>query len=166
MKIKKIFAVIFIILLSLIFLLLLIRYFSPKQLDDVSPYISCDKELMEKSDVLFVIPKFENKTIDKEWCKEILALNKTLGLHGVTHSYHELGIDGDEKYLQEGIDIFTECFGYAPKIFRAPHLALSKNNYKMISKKMEVDGLYSYIFHKVYHCNDSGIPNNLFNKLF
>jgi hypothetical protein len=166
MKKKKVFITMIIFLFFLIFLLFLIRIFSPRHLDDVSPEIPCNKKLLEKADVLFVIPKFNNKTIDKKWCEEILALNKTLGLHGVYHSYKEFSQDRDEEYLQEGIDIFIECFGYAPKIFRAPQLELSKNNYKIISLNMKIYGKDSYIFHKIYHCNDSSLPKNRFSDIF
>ena len=47
------------ILISLILILFLffIRLFSEKHLDDVNPLISCDENLLEKSDVFAVIPK-------------------------------------------------------------------------------------------------------------
>ena len=46
-----IFLIIMLVILALAIILFLIRAFSSKQLDDVSPGIQCDKELLEKNGV-------------------------------------------------------------------------------------------------------------------
>jgi len=65
------------IILAVLIGLLIFRAFSAKELDDVSPGIPCDKNLLEKSDILYVIPLFENASIaeNKTWCTEILDMN-------------------------------------------------------------------------------------------
>src|SRR3990170_9020936 len=80
------------------------RHFSQKELDDVTPEISCEKNLLDKSNVLWIVPIFENKSIaeDKVWCDGVLALNKTLGLHGVYHTYQEFGLERNEDYIDVG----------------------------------------------------------------
>ena len=163
---KKRYIVVLFLLVIVVFFF--IRFFSPKQLDDVSPEIPCDKELLDKADILYVIPKFNNKSIseNKSWCKEIYSLNKTLALHGVYHTYKEFLRDRDEEYLQEGIDIFKECFNFTPRRFKPPQLEISKKNKRLVKRKMKLDLFFNQIFHKVYHCNDSGRFPNWFIDLF
>ncbi len=110
--------------------LILARAFSHTELDDVTPGIECSRDLMEKSDVLWVIPDFSNDSIaeSKEWCTDILSLNKTLGLHGVHHTYREFAIGRDKDYIEFGISEFEGCFGFKPLLFKAPQLALSREN--------------------------------------
>ncbi len=147
-----------IILLIFIFLgisLLSIRLLSSKEIDDVTPAFFCTEELLEKSDILFVIPKFNNNSIseNKEWCEYILSLNKTLGLHGVYHEYREFKTDRNQDYLQQGIDEFKECFGYEPEIFKPPQLKISKANKKLIKENnMRLKTVPNKIIHKIYHC--------------
>ncbi|PIN92862.1 hypothetical protein COU54_05310 [Candidatus Pacearchaeota archaeon CG10_big_fil_rev_8_21_14_0_10_31_24] len=145
-----------------------IRVFSHSELDDVTLGIQCDESLLMKSDVLWIIPKFENKSISDnlEWCSHILSLNKTLGLHGIEHQYKEFEGDIDEDYLNLGIGEFESCFGFKPKIFKAPQLALSLENKKMVeSFGMKVYENFNQIIHKVYHCSDSGrFSNKLIEK--
>lgn len=151
----------FLIIISSIILLLLVlfflRFFSEVQIDDVSPEISCKKELLTKSDNLFIIPKFNGKSIadNPEWCEYILSLNKTLSLHGLTHEYREFEKNRDNEYLQESIDIFYSCFGFYPKEFKPPQLAISKENKNLVKSKLKLLGEFNQITHKVYHCNDS-----------
>lgn len=163
MKEKRVVAWILGIIIGLILILFFVRFFSHREVDDVSPGIKCDEKLMEKADVLWVIPKFEGKNIigDKEWCSGILAMNKKLGLHGVYHSYKEFNEDRSEEYLAEGVSEFEKCFGYKPREFKAPQLAISGNNVKIVeSRGLEVKGWINQITHKVYHCDDSGmLPN-------
>lgn len=144
--------------IAILAIVFLIRLFSARQLDDVSPGIPCDSSLLKKSNVLYVIPKFDNISIleNKTWCEYILGLNKTLELHGVYHTYQEFNMNRDENYLNEGIKIFESCFNKTPDRFKPPHLAISKENKKMISKRMKLDLYFNQILHKVYHCNDSG----------
>jgi len=155
------------ILLILIFGLFLIRLASPRQLDDVSPGIPCEDKLLQKSDVLFIIPNFNNRTISDNlsWCNEIKNLNKTLALHGVYHNYKEFSEDKNEEYLEEGIKIFYDCFNEYPTEFKPPQLSISKNNKKLISSKMKLDIYFNQITHKVYHCQDSGrFPNKFIDS--
>jgi len=143
------------IILILITGLFLIRTLSPKEIDDVTPAFFCAEELLKKSDILFVIPKFNNISISEnpKWCEYILSLNKTLGLHGVYHTYREFEIDRSQEYLQEGIDEFKACFGYKPEIFKPPQLKISKANRKLIKENnMSLKTIPNKIIHKIYHC--------------
>jgi len=160
---KKIIAIFLAIILGLILTLFLIRAFSERELDDVSPEITCEKQLLEKSDILWIIPEFNNKPIseNKEWCKEILNLNKTLGMHGVSHKFNEFGTGRDQEYLDQGIRIFEECFGYKPVMFKPPQLKISEENKELIkennlSLKLETNQW----LHKVYHCGEYGKKRN------
>ncbi len=168
---KEVLGVIYIFLLSMYLLLILlffIRLLSERQIDDISPEIPCDQELIEKSDILYVIQKYNNKSIseNKIWCNYILSLNKELALHGLYHTYEEFAEDRSEEYLQESIDIFTQCFNQTPKRFKPPQLKISKNNAEMIENQMRLDGKLNQIFHKVYHCNDSGKYKNFMINIF
>ncbi|MEK6888884.1 MAG: DUF2334 domain-containing protein [Nanoarchaeota archaeon] len=157
------------IILALLLILFIIRKVSHTEIDDVSPEIECTQELLDKSDVLWVIPDYNNKLIteDRVWCDKIKSLNKKIGLHGVYHTYSEFLHKRDEKYLQKGIDDFTECFGKKPEMFKAPQLELSRENRKMIEKNgLKVKGKVNQIFHKVYHCSDTGKFSNRFIDLF
>jgi hypothetical protein len=149
--------IILLVILLPIFFLFFLRLFSEVQIDDVSPEIQCEENLLKKSDNLFIIPKFNGKSIadNPEWCEYILSLNKTLSLHGLTHEYREFETDRDEAYLRESIDIFYTCFGFYPKEFKPPQLAISSNNKKLVKSKLRLLGEFNQITHKVYHCNDS-----------
>jgi hypothetical protein len=152
------------IIFVLIFFIWIVRAFSERQIDDVSPGVSCEKELLKKVDVLYVIPKFNNQSISKEWCDEILALNKTLAMHGVVHSYNEFDETRSKEYVQEGREIFKECFGFYPERFKAPQLKISQENIVIVKKTMKLDNYVNEIFHKIYHCSDTGLnPNKLIN---
>lgn len=157
------------IIILLIFILFFLRLLSPKEIDDVSPEIPCKQELFEKVDILWIIPKFNNIPIseNKTWCDYILSLNKTLGLHGITHQYEEFQTDRSQKYLQGGINLFKECFGYLPQMFKPPQLKISENNKALIKANNLTLKLNSnQIIHKVYHCNDSDIIKNWFVDFF
>ena len=145
------FSIILVLGISLLFL----RLISPKEIDDVTPEFFCAEELLEKADILFVIPKFNNTPISEnpEWCEYILSLNKTLGLHGVYHTYREFEINRNQSYLQEGIDEFKTCFGYEPTLFKPPQNRISKNNKKLIKENnMTLKTISNKIIHKIYHC--------------
>ncbi len=170
---KSIYKIILIAILSILVLLIvelfLFRLFSTKELDDVNPEIPCLEELIEKSDVLWIIPKYSNISIseNKKWCDYILSLNKTLGMHGVYHEFEEFKTPRNQKYLQEGIDEFEKCLGFKPEIFKPSQLEISKNNKKLIKdSNLELKGRINQIMHKVYHCNDSGELSNRFIDLF
>jgi hypothetical protein len=152
-----------IIILVIIFIILfLIRFFSKRELDDVSPRIPCDQELLKKSDVLYVIPAFDNIPIsdNQTWCSSILSLNKTLALHGVYHNYQEFLKDRNQEYLDKGIEIFEKCFDKRPESFKPPQLKITENNKNIIKKNFRLKLRINQIFHKVYHCNDSGLFSN------
>jgi len=131
----RIWQYILITIFVLIFLLFLIRIILPSQIDDVSPGIPCEKNLMKKVDVLYVIPKFKGIPIseNKTWCDYILSLNKKLEMHGITHKYNEFDSKISPKDLDEGMEIFKKCFGYEPERFKPPQLAISAENKKMVN---------------------------------
>ena len=166
MRIIKLLSLFGILLLSLILILFVARAFSEKHLDDVSPGIPCDEALLKKADVFYVIPLFENKSIseNQEWCQHILSFNKTLALHGAYHIYEEFLTDRDEEYLQKGINEFEKCFGFKPERFKPPQIAISENNKKLIKSKMQLD--MTNIFHKAYHCSNTGMVSNKFVDIF
>lgn len=146
-----------------------IRAFSEKQIDDVTPGIPCEKELLEKSDILFVVPKFEGKGIgdNDEWCEEILLLEKKIEMHGVYHIYNEFQTERDANYLDEGIIEFVRCFGEKPSGFKAPQMKLLGENKKIIIERgLKNYGPINQLLHKTYHCNDSGIiPNSVIDLI-
>ncbi len=136
---------------------------------DISPEIPCEQKYIEKSDILWVVPKFDNKPIseDKQWCQEILSLNKTLGLHGLIHEFEEFNKNQNQEYIQEAIDIFEQCFGAKPEMFKPPQLKISKGNKKLIrNNDLDLESGFNQLFHKVYHCSDSGRFSNKFVGLF
>jgi hypothetical protein len=151
---------IFIILASIFILFLilfLIRIFSEVQMDDVNPQRFCEPSLIGKSKILMIIPLLNNISIaeNQTWCEEILALNKTLGMHGVFHTSAEFNILRNTSYIEEGIVEFQKCFGYFPIIFEAPELKLSSvNKMTLESLNFSIRPIRYNIFHKVYHCTD------------
>ncbi|HRZ85271.1 MAG TPA: DUF2334 domain-containing protein [Candidatus Paceibacterota bacterium] len=164
MKIKKIVLLIVLIILSLAIILFIIRLFSPKHLDDLHPNIPCSKDLIKKSDYLAVIPLFENESIKNypEWCSYINQFNKSLVMHGVYHTYNEFNTKREIEYIQVGKEEFKKCFGFDATEFKAPQLELSKKNKNILKNEFnfKVHTIFTQIFHKVYHCNDSGIISN------
>lgn len=159
-------------MISLFMLLLIwyiVRSYNLRELDDVSPKIECENELLEKSDILWVIPLFDNISIaeDKTWCNQILVLNKTLGLHGIYHAYKELDTDRDEEYIKRGIGAFENCFGFKPAIFKPSHLALSsKNKLIIMNNNLKSYGEFNQLTHKVYHCSNTGRFSNKLIDIF
>lgn len=148
--------VIIIFLLSDLFLA---RRVWSRQVDDVHPLIPCSMEIFEKTEILMVIPLFNNVSIaeNKSWCEEILEMNKTLGMHGVYHGYREFLEPRSEEYIKIGMEEFKKCFGFYPTLFEAPQLALGKENSGILNKMgFQIVGWPYTISHKVYHCQDSG----------
>lgn len=166
MKKKKIIKIICLISLAILYFFLslfLIRQINSIEIDDISPEMGFSSELINKVDILWVIPKYDNKSIadNLEWCNYILSLNKTLGLHGVTHEFEEFKTDRTQEYLQEGIDIFKRCFGYEPTMFKPPQLAISNKNKKLIKENnLELKLKINQLIHKVYHSEDTGVFSN------
>ena len=166
---KDVFLYILIVFLLIIIAVFLFRFSGARELDDITPGIPCESSLMQKSDVLWVIPLFDNKSIaeNKTWCKEILSLNKTIGMHGVYHKYKELDINRDKEYIKLGMTEFEKCFGFKPKIFKPSHLAINRHNKKLIANEgMILKGEINQRLHKVYHCNDTGRFSNWFISTF
>ena len=159
--------------LILFFIIALVLYIfrlsSSKEVDDVNPLIQCDSEILDKSDVLWVIPLFNNESIaeNKSWCDYILSLNKTLELHGIYHNYKEFDVKRESNYIEKGIIEFEKCFGFKPDKFKAPQLALSGENKKILNGLgFKVYGRSNQFTHKVYHCSDTGIFSNEFIEKF
>jgi predicted deacetylase len=170
---RKTGSIIFAAVLILLFSLAAARRIMPSQIDDVRAGRLCQEELLQDSSVLMVIPIFENHSIaeNQTWCEEILALNKSIGMHGVYHSEKEFLTLRNENYVIQGMEEFNKCFGFYPKIFSAPEIKLSKANKNLISSmNLTIHGLSYYITHRVYHCTDSPkksflVNLNVFNKI-
>lgn len=169
---KKIILIIVSIIIFLIVLesmILVIRATSDREIDDVSPEIHCQEKRMEDADIYWIIPKFNGKKIsdDKDWCEEILATGKELGLHGFEHTYREFGNETKTEELQEAIDIFEECFGFPPEKFKPPQHKISKTNERFLQDRdITIIKSFNSIFHKVYHCGNSGVFSNNFIEAF
>lgn len=152
--------------IAIVFLIadfILARALWARQVDDFSPQIYCEKEIIEKSEILMVIPLYNNISIakNKSWCDEIIAMNKTLGMHGVYHTFQEFLEIRDEDYIKNGMREFKKCFGFYPTLFEAPQLALSKDNeVRLGSLNMSINHHSFNFFHKVYHCSDTGSVKN------
>lgn len=157
----------------------MIRFVLPSQLDDVNPLMDCSEEELNLADVYFVVPKFENVSISNfdsqldskhqtgqgTWCEEISKKGKEIGLHGVYHGYHEFGEFRDIDYLDEGIEIFEECFGKNPETFKPPQIYWTSDN-DWIRDRMGVKLFWNQVTHKVYHCGDSGLFPNWMVRIF
>ena len=160
---------IFLIIIILILILFLTRLLTPKEIDDISPEIPCEQKLIEKSEVLWVIPFFNNKSISEnsEWCDYILSLNKKLGLHGVYHTYREFQTTKNQEHLEKGIQEFEKCFKAKPEMFKPPQLKINKENKKLIKdNNLKLKVVLNQFTHKVYHCNNTGILSNKFIDVF
>lgn len=169
-KLSRLLIIIFILILSIFLLLFIIRIISASHLDDVTPMINCETKLLATTDVLFVIPIYQNSSIadNKKWCEYILSLNKTLGMHGVYHEYQEFATTKNQDYINLGIIEFEKCFGYKPEIFKSPQQKINSENYKLLSNEfnMKIYSLRNTFFHKVYHCSDTGKFSNRFHRIF
>jgi hypothetical protein len=152
-------------MLALVLILLIMRAISSKELDDVTPGIPCEQELLDKSEVLWVIPLFNNVSIanNTEWCTSILNLNKQMQLHGVYHTFNEFSYPRSAEYLQTGIKAFEQCLNQTPTKFKPPQLAYTRENNNILDQaRLKRVGKLHQLFHKVYHCQDTGIfPNKL-----
>jgi hypothetical protein len=166
-KVKKIIILAALFILLLFPVLSLTRLLLRFQIDDIHPSIECPELKKYNPDILWVIPKFEGVKISENqtWCREILSLNKTLGMHGITHEYKEFERNITKTELEEGIKIFRDCFGFSPEMFKPPHLALSRENKELLREyNLTIKLRFNQITHKVYHCNDSGLfPNWVVN---
>ena len=148
-----------VVLVLLVFGLWLVRAVLPSQIDDVNPLMGCSVDELEMADVYFVVPVYDGVEIDGEWCEGILGKGKEVALHGVYHSYEEFGVGRDREYLDYGVGVFEECFGFAPERFKPPQIAWDSEN-DWIRGVLDVELFWNQVFHKVYHCGDSGVfPN-------
>jgi hypothetical protein len=154
-----------IIPLGLILILFFIRLVSPIQVDDVSSGIHCKEWILEASDIYYVIPQFDGVENGEKWCEEILARDKELALHGITHEYKEFETRRSQEYVNEGIKNFEECFGIFPEKFKAPNLGWSNEN-NWMKEKFKIQLWMNQLTHKVYHCGDEGKLPNWFIKIF
>ncbi len=166
---KKVKMLIFLLILIAIIMIesnfLLIRALSPREIDDVHPDILCKDKYLNDADILWVIPKFNGKSIadNKSWCEEIKNKNKILGLHGLYHTYEEFGNESKVYDLVEAVEIFEECFGYKPTMFKPPQLKISQENKKIVEDLgMTLKLTFNSVIHKVYHCNNTGRMSNEF----
>lgn len=136
------------------YVIMLISSRNPLIVDDVYPNNSCDN-LLEKADIIYVVPTFENNSInnDKEWCTYIKSLNKTIGLHGIKHSYHEFDNNIDEEKIALAINSFKTCFEEEPLLFRPPYNIINKKNEEIISNFNMTIYKKKFIAHPYCHCN-------------
>ena len=159
-----------VVVVFLVLLFWVIRSVLPSEIDDVSPEIICPAGMIERSDVLWIIPEFEGHSIanNKDWCNYILSLNKTLGMHGVHHLYREFEGNITQRYLNEGIEIFEECFGFRPTRFKPPQLRISDENVYLVENSgMSVKTKFNQVTRKVYHCDDEpeALSNGIIEKI-
>ncbi len=149
-KVNKIVLLGFII----IYILILLLSRNPLIVDDVHPQNTCST-LLEKADILYVIPLQENSSIvyNHKWCKQIKSLNKTLGLHGIKHSYHEFGKPVSSEELTQATSAFEKCFDQKPVLFRPPYNLITQEN----KEKVELLNMTIYnkrfFEHPYCHCN-------------
>jgi len=155
-------------IIILLFLFLFVRKINKTEIDDVNPLFE-NSPYINQVDILWIIPKFENYSIseNKTWCEYILSLNKTLGLHGVYHTYKEFDKPRSQEYLNQGITEFEKCFNYTPTLFKPPQIAINSENKKLIKENnLKLKLILGQITHKVYHTNDTGIFPNWFIDIF
>jgi len=161
---------ILLIIIGILICLSVMRVLNPTEIDDVSPGINCPEIEKYNPDVLYVIPNYENHAIsnDTKWCEDILSLNKTLALHGITHTYREFSYKNiTQEELSFGISEFEKCFNKTPEMFKPPQIKINKENRNLISKNnLKLNTAVNQITRKVYHCNDSArIPNKFIHAL-
>ena len=158
------------IFIALLITLFLLRLVNTTEIDDISPGIDCPEIEKYNPDTFYVIPDYNGNPIseNKEWCDYILSLNKTLELHGVTHTYKEFFYSEiSQEELEYGISEFENCFGFRPETFKPPQLKISYENRRLIRQNnLKLEGFFHQITHKVYHCSDSDIISNRWVHIF
>ena len=147
----------------LIIIVLFIRLVNPRELDDVHPDIPCEEDFFKRASILWVIPNYNDTSVavNRQWCAKILALNKTIGMHGINHRYNEFASPIDIEAFEKSLRIFEQCFGVKPLFFKPPQIAITPENEEIIRiYGMHVRGIFHQQMHKVYHCSDTGrMPN-------
>ena len=92
-------------------------------------------------------------------------VNKTLQIHGIRHTYFEFKQDISKEEMEYAISVFEDCFGKKPTNFKAPQLKISQKNKKMLKQVgLKLDGNINQIFHKAFHCEDTGFFSNRFHE--
>ena len=139
------------------------REFFHKEIDDVHPLImKPNNPYIQKSEWLWVIPLYMNDPISNhpEWVDQLKKTGKKIGLHGVKHTHKEFEINLSKEYIDSGVQEFKKAFGYKPTHFKAPSLALTDANRKIIeSYGMEVKGRFNQIMHNCGHAPNHRKPN-------
>ena len=163
----NIWKIVAIILVGLVFGLWLVRLILPSQVDDVNPLMNCTDAVLNMGDVYFAVPEFDRVVIseNKSWCNYILSKHKEVEMHGVYHTYLEFAVARNESYFDEGVGIFSSCFGFEPEGFKPPNLGWTRDN-DWIRKRMKVYLLWDQVIHKVYHCGDTGMFPNWLIRIF
>lgn len=155
MNLKVILICILIIVLLIGNFLLFTRTFLHEELDDVHPRImNTDDPHIKRSEWLWVIPLYMDDPISNypEWINNLKNTGKKLGLHGVKHTHKEFEVDRSDDYIDKGVKEFYKAFGYYPKYFKAPSLAMTKNNTKKIKERgMEIKSYLNQVIHTVHH---------------
>ncbi len=131
---------------------------NPLITDDLTPLSSCDK-LIEQSDLLLVIPEYENHSLDlyPEWCEKMRSYHKTFGLHGINHEYHEFLKPVDKAKFTRATISFEKCFGYKPTIFRPPYNKISAENKALVESFNMTVYQETYLHHPYCHCQPQGL---------
>lgn len=127
-------------------------------LDDVSPLIPCQQDLIDKADILFVIPFYEHSNLSDypEWCAKMRATNKEFGLHGFYHNVFEMKDTQSQELYQAAIKEFEECFGKKPTTFRPPMWKINDENVKIL-KQDNLELMADPLKTSTYHCNGRGM---------
>lgn len=164
-------------IILLIFILYVTRKYNKIHYDDLSPLLKTNYKYLEKSDIIFIIPKYNDIPITDypEFITKIKKYaednNKELAMHGVTHSPEgylikaEFGYPLANEYIKEGIDIFENAFGYKPKKFKAPCYNLHPHNEKILKEfNIEIIQVDTLFLNKLYH-NDTSNSLTYFNYI-
>lgn len=156
--IKTVFLIILCLIIVIVVAVLEHREFFHREIDDVHPLImDVDNPYLQDSKWVWVIPLYMNDPVSNypEWVERLKNTGKKIGLHGVYHKHKEFEKDLSDEYINLGINEFQKAFGFYPKYFKAPSLALTKANKKKIKDcGIKIKGRLNQILHKVYHTND------------
>ena len=147
----------FLVILLALFMIIFYISRNPLITDDITPISSC-KQIMQKSDILFVIPNYKGNSLDNypRWCEEKRTLNKTIGLHGITHEYQEFLKPVNKAELGKAINSFENCFGYKPTLFRPPYNKISPENKALVESFNMTLYKDNYLLHPYCHCEPHG----------
>lgn len=155
---------VFLLLIGIVIGIIIVvsRECSPREIDDIHQQIPCKQDLMDDATWLWVIPLYNNVPVsqDKAFCQKLLNSGKKLGMHGVKHTFAEFSKDITKEYLEEGMRVFEEAFGYKPTHFKPPKMMVTEHNMKLIKDSgMILHTRFQQFIHKVYHCEDHGRNN-------